>query len=338
MKQSSNKQVIIRFKIIGQNFDDVDCEKLIKLPKAGIAQLSCKVIAPDSLSISSNGSDYTPNPFQVDCIIKNSASVVSGNLIATLLLPGGLTSQSPLSQIVGNGILSSNEQQQISWTISADPSSNPQLHEITVNVYEDSIKVTTCADTIRIPKLNQLLRATCLGPDTIKYDRSSSLYSPDPFIFDIRVANNGGLEVHNVEATIILPPELQLLSGAQTITVAPSIQPLQIGQNSWLVKVNPQLSGVSVQIIVRVTADGIAPFECRKTVIIEGESLAQLSCNLSMPSKITFVDNGYQPNPFLVVVRIKNTGATPVSNISALLITPSDISIDYSDVSLKPVN
>ena len=93
------------------------------------------------------------------------------------------------------------------------------------------------------------------------------LYEPNPFTILATVLNNGGSTANNVEVSITLPENFEIVSGTQTETIG-NLNVNEERQVSWIVYAKPIETETTYAITVEVVADGVNPKAVERLITI----------------------------------------------------------------------
>lgn len=104
----------------------------------------------DPTQLSLQGSNYTPNPFDVVGTIANAGSTTLSNVRVTLNLPPELTSSSPNPVTVGT-IASGAADRQVTWNVTAAPQATARTVTYSITVTADGVAAKTVTRTVALP-------------------------------------------------------------------------------------------------------------------------------------------------------------------------------------------
>lgn len=110
--------------------------------------LNVGLTGPTQLSL--QGSNYTPNPFDVVGTIANAGSTTLSNVRVTLSLPPELTSSSPNPVTVGT-IASGAADRQVTWNVTAAPQAAARTVTYSITVTADGVAPKTVTRTVALP-------------------------------------------------------------------------------------------------------------------------------------------------------------------------------------------
>jgi hypothetical protein len=116
------------------------------------------------------------------------------------------------------------------------------------------------------------------GPNSLNAVRDA--YSPDPFNVNAWVQDIGTGDASNVQAKITLPPELRLVSGSATISLA-GLAVNEEKQATWKVHAIPQGTAKTVSYKVTAWADGVPAKTVTRSLALPAVTAPKLTLKLS---------------------------------------------------------
>ena len=314
------RSLAIMIRIIGKNFDAVECNKYIVVPAAGQSIMNCSLTAPDSLELAASGAGYTPDPLRVSCRVSNQGNAFAGDITATLSAPAEFQILSPVTQTIPSGYLGPGADTIMYWDLRALPQASPTLSVLRVAINEDGLKISTCEKSVFVPSVPSSLLLFCSTPDTILYNSSTGTFQPDPFAVDMELRNLGVTDRSGMKAKVILSDGLALNSGREEVNLDSPITPGFAVTHSWSIRVIPREQSGYRRIEVIAFEPGKDTVTCVKTIYVQGTSGVALSCTVSLPDTIQFDNGAYNPDPVPVRVILSNNGFIPASDVVIILL------------------
>lgn len=116
------------------------------------------------------------------------------------------------------------------------------------------------------------------GPNAL--NAINDVYSPDPFSVNAWVQDVGTGAASNVQAKIVLPAALRLVSGSATMALG-SLAVGEEKQATWKIHAIPQGSAKTVSYKVTVWADGVPPKTVTRTLALPAVTRPKLTLKLS---------------------------------------------------------
>ena len=328
---------IIAINPVGLPVDPVFCETEVCIPKAGDPKVKCLLIAPDSIVLNPAGTGLTPNPFEIKYIMWNEGRQSSTVSHAQLMFPfnQGITIQAPASGAIMtlNKTLDPGDTLVLTWTIFVSNSKDVRSPKFRVFAYTLDGRDILCEKTIPIAAIKVDLICRAQGPDTLRFNRMTTSYNPNPFKGSFELVNNGGLFLQNVEACIELPQGIELQSAnpvQDTCVTIPQIASFRSRTVSWdLILTDQPTVGRTKRIKIRYHSPTLGPdwFECFFDVFVEPSVGAVLRCVLDAPDTIRFADTDYRPDRFNARIGVWNEGTGPADSVRAYLIQDTRFNI-----------
>ncbi|NOY05119.1 MAG: VWA domain-containing protein, partial [Chlorobi bacterium] len=309
---------ILAINPVGMPVDPVYCEREICIPKAGEPKVKCLLVAPDSIVLNPSGTGLMPNPFDIKYIIWNEGRQASIISHAQLMFPfnQGISIQAPASGAIMtlNKTLDPGDTLVLTWTIFVNNSKVSRSPNFRVFAYTLDGRDVLCEKNIPIDPIKVDLICRAEGPDTLRFNRLTTSYIPNPFKGVFELANNGGLFLQNVQACIELPRGMELRTTnpvQDTCVLIPQIASFRSHTVSWDIVLTDQPTvGMVKRVKIRYRSPTLGPdwFECYFDVFVEPSVGAALSCVLDAPDTIRFTDTNYLPDRFNVSLGVWNAG------------------------------
>ncbi|NOY06994.1 MAG: T9SS type A sorting domain-containing protein, partial [Chlorobi bacterium] len=328
---------ILAINPVGLPVDPVYCETEICIPKAGDPKVKCQIIVPDSVHLNATETGLEPNPFEIKYILWNEGRQPSTVTHAQLMMPMnmGLSIQQPPSGTIQtlNRTLKPGDTITLSWTIMVSVSKERRVPNFRVVAYTLDGRDIECSEDVPISPLSVALSCKASGPDTLRYNRLTDTYSPNPFMGVFELINGGGLFMRDVEVCVQLPPEFSFRNtnpAQDTCVVIPQIASFRSETVKWELVLNERpVVGKTVRVVVRYHSPTLGPdwFECYFDVYIEPVIAPKLVCMLDAPDTIRFEDTDYVPSTFTATLLAWNEGSGPADSVRAYLIQDTRFNI-----------
>jgi hypothetical protein len=310
------------------------CEVAVDLLRPGEG-MSCLISGPTVIVAADTL--LHPSPIVLDYQFHNSGSqpitvdrfaldVMPGNGLIVLdnpVLPGGL--------IAPGGVMPH------SWRLR--PFARPAPFRETVRIRAfgagDTV-LSECTHIIDIAGIDGL-RCAITAPDSVRFDRDSSRYVPDPVMVTMDLSNVLDLAESDVEVTLdlSLAPRLRLAPGEARRKTLAVIDSHGRGRFSWLLI--PQRGTSNERQIIRVQYASATPGpwkQCEtETVITAWPEIAEVRCATAGHDSI-FADAAYEaivPEPFQVSYTATNSGTIALSGCQAAIILPPGFALAGAD-------
>ena len=247
----------------------------VRIPRRDVGKLEIQCSAPSRLSVDSLRGDYSPNPFPVQLMVRNTGLDVLRNLTAVIL------PQSPDLQVNGNpqqpvtAALIPGDSAEVNWVVTMQGRQQGGTVEIRVQVRADELDPIECVVRIFVPGLgNPLLTMFCqtTPADTLHYLNSRGDYERNPFVVSATVSNVGSMRAENVRVLMIPGNGVVLATGevSEKPLVPVSLGMGESGTASWNVHPVPADSGALRRFTMVVNADNATETNCLATVFVVG--------------------------------------------------------------------
>jgi hypothetical protein len=251
--------------IVDQNSATVTtCNAHVSVP--GVTDdLSCALLAPDSLHYDVLTDRYTPDPFAATLVLGNLLDSEQDSLEARIDLTGAphlkIAAGDSASRFIV-GILAHGSTQCV-WQLStASSSDHPVSERIDVRYrHRGDTAWIACSRDIHIGGEQRIAALACstAGHDSVWADKAYERVIPAPVQLQYTITNNGNAPAPACEAAIVLPPMYRLVNRADSIQSYPAILPGQRASREWLLDVDPDLIHAGDETVRWVRrCDGIA--------------------------------------------------------------------------------
>jgi hypothetical protein len=312
--------------------DDADgatlfCVWIVRIEPV-LRDASCEVTLPD-LRIDTLRNRVDPNPFVVRCVLRNTGNQELNRLAADLWPSEIMTIRvlSPTRQTVAR--LSSGQSDTLEWTVEALRVPRTRTLGFSVRITDSTgFLMHTCTKTGDIPGVP--LQASCafFTPDTLRYERATDSWTPDPFRVLFTLQNALDVPLPPVEAKLVLDlaPHLALAAGDSSPRHIGSIAPGAKDSLLWHLRVAQPGRDMSVeQIIVRYRIGTDTTWHsCAMAVIMQGRDRILIYC-ATLGHDTVWADPAYAtpiPMPLQIRYTIINDGNLPLNACSAAILLP----------------
>ncbi|NOY05122.1 MAG: hypothetical protein GXO82_00560 [Chlorobi bacterium] len=251
------------------------CCRDVLIPRTDVGKLEIQCSGPSALVIDSLRGDYSPNPFSVRLLVRNTGLDALRNLTAVIL------PQSPDVQVIGN------PQQQVTtslppgdsavatWRVMMQARQQDGTVEIRVQVRADDIELVECVVRVFVPGMGkpQLAMLCQTSPaDTLHYLISRNDYERNPFTVTATVSNIGSMQAKNVRVLVIPGNGVALAAGevSEKALVPGTLGTGETGVVSWNVHPVAADSGALRDFTMIATADNASEENCFVTLFVVG--------------------------------------------------------------------
>ncbi|MFA6234755.1 MAG: hypothetical protein WC824_11350 [Bacteroidota bacterium] len=196
--------------------------------------------------------------------------------------------------------------------------------------------LSVCSASIAIEGVDGL-RCAITAPDSVRFERNSLRYIPDPVPARIDLSNVLDTEETAIEAEIVLTnaPRFELAAGENALKTLARIDSHATAMITWLL--SPQSGSTDdtqdIRIRYRSTEQGVWK-ECDASIIIEAwPEIAEMLCATGGHDSL-HADQAYEdivPKPFQVSYTATNSGTVTLTNCSAAIILPVGFACAGSD-------
>jgi hypothetical protein len=181
---------------------------------------------------------------------------------------------------------------------------------------------TLCSLPFTIPAVRTAtFSLQCSNDVTIHYD--SGRYSPNPFLWKVRVRNTGSAKAMHVRAVVTVPAVYALEPSTPLLQVLGDLSPGDTATMTWELRALPVTTADTSLICSRVFDQFNHLADCCDTLILPATRAPEIEavCQV-VPDTIHFnvLSGSYQPAEFPVRLQIVNTGSYPADSVRASLI------------------
>ena len=325
------------------NHPDVQCCAKIWVAPAD-AVLECSATGPIIISDCVK-KRYSPMPFDVTVLIANTGGKRTDTVYARIIVPPELQLYGPDSPNRNTkkaypAILNPGQSGAVSWTLWHPVTQVRKEYIVGIWVKTSNADSSYCEVPIIIPPFDRpCLNPMCIMPDSLRFDRMTDGYSPNPFTVSVQCSNPGSMAATKVTAFISLPDGMVFADSTETRrkTFNPSTIPVNQGaplpELSWNVVYTNRMKNDSVldfRVVVGSTEQA-GLFEdsafCVHHVRISRTLEAKLSPVCRIADTLRFDANAdrYIPNPFTVSVDCPNHGELAAADATGFLSLPDGV-------------
>jgi hypothetical protein len=196
--------------------------------------------------------------------------------------------------------------------------------------------LSVCSASIAIEGVDGL-RCAITAPDSVRFERDSLRYIPDPVPVRLNLGNVLDTEETVIEAGIVLAnaPRFALAAGENALKTLARIDSHATAIFTWLL--SPQSGSTDetqdIRIRYRSTEQGVWK-ECTKSIVIEAwPEIAEVLCATGGHDTL-HADQAYEdivPKPFQISYTATNSGTVTLTNCSAAIILPVGFACAGSD-------
>ena len=198
----------------------VCCDSLI-LPavREPDLEVSCLLI-PDTVRVDAQTGLYQPSEFTIDVQLRNAGSDPADSVYAEIIVtdPDIRLIEPTTTRVFVGPALAPSAQEELRWRIAPLPVAQPRDLELLVRVISinNATVSTVCAVHIAAALVPELTCAASTVPDdTLHYSIATLEY--DPLTWTATVYNNGSIAARDVQATVLLPPNVSLPSSESAV-------------------------------------------------------------------------------------------------------------------------
>jgi hypothetical protein len=315
-----------------------DCEHAVSISIVREAA-ECSVAATSPFVVDSA---YAPDPFPMTFTLKNTGTTILRARKATIGIAGeGIE--------IANGVQHSlsdelpGQEQRFTWMLTARTSAYAR-DVIAAVIVTDSLdkEITRCETRIGLPSVVAMLACSMSSPDTLRYDRISDTYTPNPFTASLAISNHLDTAQINIETAIDLStaPHLKLSAGEVNTKLIAVIDSHATESVLYNLEVAQRTdSPITERIAIKYRhPDDTEWKRCEKDILIEGEKrMFTASCSARGHDTIWIVAP-YEtiiPVPIQVQHSIANNGNVPLTLCAAAILLPAGCTLAQASDSVQ---
>ena len=327
----------VRIVVLSNGVPPTVCQLPIWVESAAYPDFYMKCSAtPDSLVFDVSSNDYRPNPFTVTTTVENRGAAHAENCKLIFVGPPRFT---PLeSSVVEIGRLDTLQSVQHSWELRALQRRPGGVDTLIFQVQGNgglggNTVIGECRIPVFVPAFPEIRYAvTCDAPRELTYE--SGRYLPDPFLLKATIRNVAAKIGTGVEATLALPPGVELASGESMIKSVRDLQPGESAIITWRLKALKRQDAASLDLCVSVRDSEGEGGQCCSSIRVPEALKAPLLLQCSVSPDTLRVDPErleYLDNPFRVSIIVRNPGSDQIARVTGVVIPQSP------DVVVEPV-
>ena len=309
-KQENLDSIPIYFSIRADNHPNIACWKRIVVDPALSSAIACEIEAPDTIYFREQY--YEPEEFDILVRAHNVGSGQTRDVRAQLLQDTRFTIVPPAYRDLAD-VLLAGESAEGSFRVKIHPRETDGYDTVRVNVQGDDTNPAWCqypiwVQRVRLPEFT----LSCTTPDdSLVFSDATYEYMPNPFTVTTVATNIGETYAEECQLMFVGPPRFK--------PVDSNLRPegtMQIGDTrteQWVIEALPRTVAAWDTLVFQVIGRGglgkqLVIAECRLPVYVPAVRKPEYELSCSSPDSLHFIDNGYQPDPFLFGLRITNNG------------------------------
>ncbi|MBL0175033.1 MAG: VWA domain-containing protein [Ignavibacteria bacterium] len=288
--------------------------------------LECDAIVPDRLEWDDERKDYSPNPFPVSVIVRNTGTREATNVQASIVvLSPNLSLSAPLVTVqpLSPQRLFPGKDGIATWDLRALKLETPDSMHICFTVTSDNFPPITCCRMLKVyPSQSSALECAVAAPDTVYF--RDQYYEPEEFEIQVTARNTGTGRTKSVIGQLlqdtrftIIPPSARLM--------AEVLLPTEVVNSVFRVRMHPRQTDGYDTVRVNVQGNDTDPSWCMYPIWVQRERVPVLTLTCTTPDdSLEFSDaaSGYTPNPFIVTTTGKNAGETYAEECQIVFVGP----------------
>ncbi|MAT39931.1 MAG: hypothetical protein CL946_10045 [Ectothiorhodospiraceae bacterium] len=319
----------------------IPCPVIVYIPPVRSAEIVPECEALSQVTVDDDG--YDPDTVQFRLTLRNLGdataydvrAVASNSLRLQLPANESLERTTPTIDPNGNAVFT--------WRFIPIPSTVSDSATVCFQISTRFLGDVFCCVKLYLPPVSDVegdIAVGCATVDTVFADEETGEY-PNPIFVQTDILNPTATAVDTVTATIILPSNIELAAGESADKRLFDLQPQESRQLQWAVNVIRDTSTVAKlkTISIRYYANGRVK-TCEMQLVVmpiieDGEYNISVFC--SSPDSILYVNSevGLQPSPFPVRASITNTGSEPLTDVSATISLPPQITLAAGEMVTK---
>jgi uncharacterized protein YegL len=289
------------------------------------AELSCDLMAPDSLMWNDDLRDYDANPFTVEARVANTGTRDGTNLQARIIVPAGfeLVSPTAATQAVTPLNLPPGATGTVMWTVRALGRERPDTSRICIEITANNHPpIQCCRDIPTASRTAPALVCTITAPDTVYF--REQYYEPEIFDVGVEAVNTGDGKAHDVAAQLMQDTRFTIMGDA-VADLSPVLAPAATAGGSFRVRMHPRTTDGYDTLRVNVQGSDTDPAWCLRPVYVERVRAPRFTLACTTPDDQLAFDEGsgdYTPNPFTVTTIAENVGETYADECELMFVGP----------------
>lgn len=288
--------------------------------------LECDALVPEQLFWDDEKKDYSPNPFSVSVLLRNSGTreATNAKVRITLLSPSlSLDAPQTVEQPLSPRTLYPGREGRATWEIRSAKLESADSMRICFTVTSDNHPAITCCRTLRISAAqSSALECSLTSPDTIFF--RDQYYEPAQFEIGVTARNTGSGQTKAVRGQLLQDTRFTVLTPA-SLLLAEILPPGQTAQGAFRVDIHPRQTDGFDTVRANVQGNDSDPRWCMKPIWVQRERRPVLTLSCTTPDdSLVFSEetSSYAPNPFIVTTIGKNEGETYAEECQILFAGP----------------
>jgi von Willebrand factor type A domain-containing protein len=347
-KLAVNKFLPFRWSIGGRSSGGVpldsvfsDCQTLVP----AIPQIyECLIEAPDSLIIDSQSGGLAPNPIPIRVRIRNIGILprTFGSVTAQFFTGDIGFDETTPAQRNFNVELQPGESIEVFWFVIVQPSTSSRLLQMQIKAVDNEGVEQGCGKSFFVPGLTtELLCHLELSSPGFAYSTASNSFQPPSITVSARLRNESNRKIDSVRIRYeLFNPSVSIV--LDTTVIGNDAEKVsydwEIGEErlfTWVIVPggsipDPEDFEAIIRIVYYDSTKGWIPSGCHGRVqvgpVMENERI--LECSITAPDTIRFVDIGYVPEVFDVLVEVTNSGTLSANTVLATLLQDSRFTLN----------
>jgi hypothetical protein len=275
-----------------------------------------------------NIDNYNPNPFTINLVIENIGDGASDSTVVSYIGTPDVSLYEADEEEKDLGTILPGQNKVTEFLLRPERRSNDTTLSLCFKIlgyggYKSKIYIDTCCVEVFIPASKQAEYTLDCDINTDFVAFVDHAYDPDPFTFSVDIQNTGTAIGKDVQATIGLPPGIQLAAGEtdQTKPVG-DLAPNGRATVTWQLSPTPFFERDTLDICVTVFDVFDNRATCCDSVIIDSVRKAIFDVACVCPDTI-FADTQqgvYINSPFDVFFHVRNVGSDYADSVKATLL------------------
>jgi hypothetical protein len=297
-------------------------------------QLDCAIQGPDQLG---EAEVLAGLPFTIDARLSNTGTLplTLGRVEMHAAAAAEVTGLDAAAR--AGGTLAAGSDRSEAWRFRSRILRASRMARFEVTAYDASDNIlAACAHEVSIAGIDGL-RCAIAAPDSVRFDRDSVRYRPDPLPVTVDLRNLLDTEETAIEAEIDTSnaPRFTLAPGEVLRKTLAKLDSHATARFTWLLAPlkAPNAEYQDIRVRYRSAEQGSWK-ECDASVFIEAwPEIAELRCTTGGHDSL-FADPFHEmiiPVPFEVSYTITNTGTIPLTNCQAAIVLPAGFALAGSD-------
>jgi hypothetical protein len=288
--------------------------------------LSCEAQLPDTIRWNDVKKEYTPNPFQITILARNTGTKESLNMRARITINSpGVTLSAPLSnvQTMTPSFLSPGMSASATWELRAANLEHDDTVSICFDVTSSNHPTIQCCRTLVVGMMQTpSLVCRLTAPDTIFF--REQYYDPEEFDIRLLARNVGSGQATDVFGQLLQDTRFTIMSPAHQL-LASVLAPGEQDTASFHVRMHPRDTDGYDTVRVNVQGRDTDPSWCSYPIWVQRERAPKFSLVCTTPDdQLEFSDStlDYAPNPFVVTTVATNVGETYAEDCQIMFVGP----------------